>query len=199
VLNDTYSGWTPPSLLNAADMPKDFTYQRIVGPFSAAGSYPVDNTVTVTSSDGATNSSSAHVTVNVPSNGCTLTIGFWKNHPVQTARYLPIWLGTPNASGSVQVTTAGQASSVLGFGGQASNGINKLLGQLLGAKLDIATGADSSAVASTISAADAFLAGHPASTWSSLSKAQQQQQVNSWMSQLDNYNNGLTGPGHCTQ
>jgi hypothetical protein len=179
-------------------MPKDFTYQRIVGPYSAAGSYPVDNTVTVTSSDGATNSSSAHVTVNVPSNGCTLTIGYWKNHQSQTAKYLPIWLGIPNASASVQVMIPTQASSVLGFGGQASNGFNKLLGQLLGAKLDIASGADSSAVASTISAADAFLASHPASSWSTLAKAQQQQ-VNSWMSQLDNYNNGLTGPGHCTQ
>jgi roadblock/LC7 domain-containing protein len=53
-------------------------------------------------------------------------------------------------------------------------------------------------VSSTITAADTFLATHPASSWSSLTKAQQTQ-VNGWATTLDNYNNGLTGPGHCSQ
>jgi hypothetical protein len=78
----------------------------------------------------------------------------------------------------------------------SSNGINKLYAQLLGAKLNGASGADTSAVAAVIAAADAFLATHDTLSWSSLSDAQKSQ-VNSWMSSLDAYNNGQTGPGHC--
>jgi hypothetical protein len=62
------------------------------------------------------------------------------------------------------VASSGQATTILGFSGQASNGINKLMGQELAAKISIAAGADASAVSSTTSAADAFLAGHAASS-----------------------------------
>lgn len=40
-----------------------------------------------------------------------------------------------------------------------------------------------------------MLAGSSTS-WATLSKAGRQS-VNAWMSALDAYNNGLTGPGHC--
>ena len=78
-----------------------------------------------------------------------------------------------------------------------ANGINKLYGQLLGAKLNIANGAGGSAVASVISSADTFLATHNSADWGSLTKAQKTQ-VNTWVTALDAYNNGFTGPGHCT-
>jgi roadblock/LC7 domain-containing protein len=159
----------------------------------------VDNTATVVTSDtGTTSSSSWTVNVTVPSAGCTLTIGYWKTHPDATAKLLPIWLGAAGGPKSIQVTTAAQATTILSFSGDASNGINKLDGQLLAAKLSIATGAGSSAVASTISAADAFLATHNSADWASLTKTQKTQ-VLGWATTLDNYNNGLTGPGHCSQ
>ena len=78
----------------------------------------------------------------------------------------------------------------------ASNGINKLYAQLLAAKLNIANGASGSAIASTISAADAFLAANDSLSWKGLSKASQNT-VLGWMTALDNYNNGLSGPAHC--
>jgi hypothetical protein len=80
----------------------------------------------------------------------------------------------------------------------ASNRINKLYAQSLGAKLNIANGADGSAVASTIAAADAFLATKDSLNWAGLTKARKAQ-VLSWITTLDNYNNGLIGPGHCSQ
>jgi hypothetical protein len=80
----------------------------------------------------------------------------------------------------------------------ASNGINKVYAQLLGAKLNIASGASNSAVLSTINAADAFLATKNSLDWAGLSKTQKNQ-VLGWMSTLDNYNNGLIGPGHCSE
>jgi hypothetical protein len=49
-----------------------------------------------------------------------------------------------------------------------------------------------------IAAADAFLANNNAGDWDSLTKAEQQI-VLGWVEQLDSYNNGLIGPGHCDE
>jgi hypothetical protein len=133
---------------------------------------------------------------------CTRTIGYWKTHAgfgpqgdVVTP-LLPVWLGTAAGAKSVHVTTAALAVSLLDRSGDASNGINKLYAQLLGAKLNIANGADGSAILQAIAQADAFLATHAAADWSSLSSAQRQQ-VLAWAATLDDYNNGRIGPGHC--
>ena len=80
--------------------------------------------------------------------------------------------------------------------GDASNGVNKLYAQELGAKLNIAHGSSSTAINSTLAAADAFLVSYNAADWNSLSKTQKTN-VNNWMSTFDSYNNGLVGPGHC--
>jgi hypothetical protein len=137
-----------------------------------------------------------------PAAECTRTIGYWMNHAgfgpqadVVTP-LLPLWLGTAAGTRSIHVTTAALAVSLLDRSGDASNGINKLYAQLLAAKLNIANGADGSAVLQTITPADAFLAQHGAADWGSLSSAQRQQ-VLAWMSTLDDYNNGRVGPGHC--
>lgn len=133
---------------------------------------------------------------------CTLTIGYWKNHAGlgpqadRVSPLLPQWLGTAGGQSSVQVTTNAQAVTLLDYSSTASNGIDKLYGQLLGAKLNLAAGADGAAVASTITSSDAFLAGHADTSWTGLSGAAQQS-VLGWVGTLDAYNNGLTGPGHC--
>jgi hypothetical protein len=170
--------------------------------------YTLKNTATLTENDtGQSHSDIAQVDIYTGecSGGCTLTIGYWKTHAGFTGRnadrvtpLLPIWLGTVGGSKSIQVTSAPQAVTILSMDQceGASNGITKLDAQLLGAKLNIAEGAASSAVASTITAADTFLATHNCSDWSSLSRADKNT-VLGWMSTLDNYNNGLVGPGHC--
>jgi hypothetical protein len=152
--------------------------------------------------------SGASAAVPQPSPGCTFTIGYWKNHAGEPKKHgfdpdvvtplLPIRLGTLGGPKTVTVTTAHQAVLLLQFSGQASNGINKLYAQLLGAKLNIASGANPSSIASTINAADIFLATHNSADWSGLTKGEQQT-VLGWMSTLDNYNNGVIGPGHCEE
>ena len=94
------------------------------------------------------------------------------------------------------MTSAAQAVGLLDKSDDASNGINKLYAQLLAAKLNIASGADGSAVSQAITQADAFLATHAAADWQSLSAAERQS-VLTWMATLDDYNNGRIGPGHC--
>ncbi|MBK7141490.1 MAG: DNRLRE domain-containing protein [bacterium] len=138
--------------------------------------------------------------------GCSHTIGYWKTHAGfgpqadEVTQYLPIWLGTDGGTKSMQVTSALQAVRVLNqdYYGTSSNGITKLYAQMLGAKLSMADGADGSAIAATIAAADAFLASHDYLDWATMSRADRSM-VNGWKDMLDMYNNGLIGPGHCDE
>ena len=136
--------------------------------------------------------------------GCTLTIGFWKTHAgfgpqddVVTP-LLPVWLGDAGGTKSLPVTDATIAVAVLKMKtyGKNNNGITKLYAQLLGAKLSILTGAFDAAVAGIIADADAFLADHDWNDWRGLTRAEKEM-VLGWKSTLDDYNNGLLGPGHC--
>jgi hypothetical protein len=139
--------------------------------------------------------------------GCTLTIGYWKNHDgsgPQSDEITPliqlaggtIWLGDEGGAESIAVTTAAQASAILAQD-EADNGINKLYAQMLAAKLNILNGACDDAVDETIAEADAFLATHGSDDWEGLT-AEEQQQVLDWKDVFDDYNNGIIGPGHCS-
>ena len=155
---------------------------------------------------GETHEASATVTINTGpctgGNGCTRTIGYWKNHAGLDKKtdvvtpLLPMWLGTANGTQSVLVSTASQAVDILSKSGDASNGIHKLWAQLLAAKLNGASGADGSVVAGIIAQADLFLARTGAPMWDSLSAADRRSVLN-WADFLDRYNNGVVGPGHC--
>lgn len=176
---------------------------------------PVSTTVTGTSTisvpatqySGTAGATWTYYNLPIPTGGCTFTIGYWKTHAgfgpqadVVTP-LLPIQIG--NGTGkSLNVNSAAFAVQLLSFSGSnnvfaASNGINKLYAQLLGAKLSIANGVSGSAVATTIAAADAYLSTHDSGDWANLSKSEKSQ-VLAWMTTLDNFNNGLIGPAHCS-
>lgn len=130
--------------------------------------------------------------------GCSLTIGFWKTHagfgPQDdvVSQYLPINLG------SFVVGDALTAYRVLSMNyyGEPSNGITKLMAQMLGTKLNEASGADVGAVAATLASANTFLMTHSYTDWYTMSK-NEKKTIIGWMSMFDQYNNGLIGPGHC--
>jgi hypothetical protein len=181
-----------------------YTYSRTIGPYAVCGVYNVGNIASLVTNDTATrDEDSANVAVNVPCGGCTLTIGYWKTHAgfgPQADMVTPL---LPQYLGIQSVLTNSKAVQFLSFYGSnnifdASNGINKLYAQLLGAKLNIANGADGSAVASTISQANAYLLSWTSGSWSTINKSQKNM-ILSLMSTLDKYNNGLIGPGHCDQ
>lgn len=117
---------------------------------------------------------------------CTYTIGYWKTHE-------EAWPVAGLTLGSVYYTKA-QLLSILNTA-VTGNGLISLAHQLIAAKLNIANGADPTAASATIIAADAQIGGlvvppigagylHPSTTSSKT-------QV------LDDYNNGIIGPGHC--
>jgi hypothetical protein len=146
------------------------------------------NTVKLTESDTEEeHTSDAKVTITTAEcqqGGCTRTIGYWKTAPHAAAleAQLPITLYP-----GYDVTTVAQAQTILGIP-NPSSADDKLKAQLLAALLDIKAGADGSAVTSTIADAQAYLAGNLTLTKS---------QVLALATVLDNYNNGLIGPGHC--
>lgn len=136
--------------------------------------------------------------------GCTLTIGFWKNHagfgPQDDvlSQYLTITLGDDGGAKSLVVDSAGIAVDVLKMKtyGKNNNGITKLYAQLLAAKLNFAAGASDGDVADYVTDADAFLADHDYMDWDGLSD-DDKDMVMMWQGSFDDYNNGLIGPGHC--
>lgn len=136
--------------------------------------------------------------------GCTRTIGYWKNHAGfkrqadMVTPLLPVFLGTMGGEKTLAVTTARIAVNVLGqqYYGDPSNGITKLYAQLLGAKLNLASGASNGPVDDIIADADEFLADHNWRDWTGLSD-EDKDMILGWHYDLDQYNMGLSGVLHC--
>jgi len=120
---------------------------------------------------------------------CTFTVGYWKNHP-------EAWPVGTLTLGSVAYTQA-ELLSILNepVGG---NGLISLAHQLIATKLNLANGAIPTAlVTSTIAAADAQIGALVVPPVGSgyLSPGSTSGKTNI----LDDYNQGITGPGHCSE
>lgn len=182
------------------DAPKTFTYSRTIGPYSVCGDYTVDNTASFTTNDtGTTGSDSWSVAVNVPCvGGCTLTQGYWKTHSeFGPAPYDNTWAQLPNGA-STLFFNSGQTWYQVFWTAPAGNAYYILAQQYMAAKLNILNGASSTpAVNTAMAGAEAlFMAQGPGDT--TLTK-QERTQALAWAATLDQYNNGLIGPGHCSE
>lgn len=128
-----------------------------------------------------------------PGEGCTLTIGFWKTH------YPDAWPAEVQANGLTlgSVTyTAAQLEDIFNEP-PAGNGLIILAHQLIGAKINIASGADASGIQSSIDAADALIGGLVVPpVGSGFLSPDDTSDLND---ALTDYNEGLTGPGHCEE
>jgi hypothetical protein len=117
---------------------------------------------------------------------CTYTQGYWRNHP-------NAWPVTSLTLGTVTYQAA-ELMAILDNSAQG-NGLVELAHQLIAAKLNIANGADQSAVQQTIVDAETMIGGLmippigndylPPSQTSGLTET------------LTQYNEGTIGPGHC--
>ncbi len=129
---------------------------------------------------------------------CTYSKGYWKNHAGFGPQEDVASQHLPQSLGSVDVTDAQTAVDYLSQNvyGHPSNGITKLYAQLLAAKLNIANGASSSDVDDVISDADSFLDSNDWTAWDSMGK-EEKKDVLGWKDMLNDYNNGIIGPGPC--
>jgi hypothetical protein len=180
----------------AADAPKTFTYSTTIGPFNDCGSKTVTNTASYKTNDsGSMGSASDSIAVTVtdcepPKPKCPLPSLVWKFlgivGPSHIKELLPISLGNPGGSKTVVVTSTLQSLMILGAEWYSSNVVAHLQTELLAAKLNKATGRDTSSIAGAMAAADAFLASK--STSSSLSYSEKSY-AKSLTEQLEKYNN----------
>jgi hypothetical protein len=117
---------------------------------------------------------------------CTYTQGYWRNHP-------DAWPVTSLTLGTVTYQ-AGELMAILDNPAQG-NGLVILAHQLIATKLNIASGADPSAIQQTVTDADSMIGGLmvppigngylPPDQTSNLTET------------LTEYNEGTIGPGHC--
>jgi len=121
-----------------------------------------------------------------PGQNCTYTQGFWKNHP-------DVWPLQSLALGTVSYSDS-QLLQILNRPAQG-NGLVILAHQLIAAKLNIANGADPTAVQQTVIDADSMIGALivPPIGNGYLSPGQTANLTDT----LTEYNEGTIGPGHC--
>lgn len=117
---------------------------------------------------------------------CVYTQGYWKNHT-------EAWPVASLNLGSVSYDQA-QLLAIL-LQSVEGNGLVFLLHQLIATKLNIANGADPSDISTTVAAADGLIGSlvvPPIGNGYLLPR-----DASLLTQELDDYNNGITGPGHC--
>jgi hypothetical protein len=119
--------------------------------------------------------------------GCTLTQGYWKNHP-------DAWPVTSLTLGTITYTQA-QLLEIFKTPVRG-NGLIILAHQLIAAKLNIAAGASDDAVDDAIDDADALVGDQVIPPIGS--GYARPQTTSSLANTLDSYNSGIIGPGSCT-
>ena len=117
---------------------------------------------------------------------CTYTQGYWKNHP-------EAWPVTSLTLGTVNYTMA-QLMMIFGQPAQG-NKLTILAHQLIAAKLNLANGASPSGIATTIADADALIGALVVKPIGSGNLPTSP--ATAYANTLDDWNNGLLGPGHC--
>ena len=189
------------------ELPKTFTYSVYVGPFNACGQYQYTNTAWFVSNDtGATGSDTWTINVNIPCEcGCTLTQGYWKTHSIYgPAPSDPDWykIGDFDKDGISEgpdeaFFLSGQTWYEVFWTAPAGNAYYNLAHQYMAARLNIANGASfPTSVNSALNSASNFF--RTKTPTSALTKTQRTQALK-WADTLDQYNNGLIGPGHCSE
>jgi len=129
---------------------------------------------------------------------CTFTQGYWKTHGIAPkGNNAYAWPDAAKASGLQLGSISYTSADLLSILNQpaAGNGLIALAHQLIAAKLNVAAGADPTAIAADIATSDALIGsrvipplggGYIAPSLTS-----------GLVGILSSYNEGATGPGHC--
>lgn len=203
-VSDTYAG----SLGNVCggSGPQTFTYSRIIGPYSIPGTYGVDNTAKVVTNDSSTeDTSSARVLITVPVAGCTLTQGYWKNHADPEKHYDSAWdlitgSGGPGPN-TVFFLSGISYLEVLRESPAGGNAYYQLAHQYIAAVLNQLKGASGTTeVQDALVSARGLLSVHtPAEIKGLKGNSTLRQRFIILAGILAGYNEGRTGPGHCSE
>jgi hypothetical protein len=197
-------------------LPKTFNYSVNFGKNQSAdvvlvcGANSYSNTASFETVDDAndtaqsgSDSVTVDATVNCPilSNGCTLTQGYWKTHNDSFKG------GAPTDDNWEHLTSEEQTSfayllgsdswfNILWSAPKGGNVWYQLAHQWMAAQLNVWNGASASAITPALANAEAWL--HLHSPLQKL-KAKDATDAAAWASLLGSYNEGLIGPGHCSE
>ena len=184
-------------------LPYSFTYSRnIVG--TTCGSSTVDNTASFLTNDTAATGSDSW-TVNVTVNcvlGCTLTQGYWKTHSQQgPAPYDDTWALLGAQQETATFFLSGKSWYGVFWTAPAGNAYYQLADQYMAAQLNVLNGANVPANVQTAlnQAATLFNTYTPAQIAALKGNSTLRQQFVSLAGVLGSYNEGQTGPGHCSE
>jgi hypothetical protein len=197
-VSDSLAG--PLGIVCARDnIPTTFIYNLDLGPYEQCGQqYQVTNQASIMASDsGATQSANSTVNISVPCVGCTLSQGYWKTHSnYGPAPYDDTWALLPSGAATT-FFLSGQTCYGILWTGVKGNAYYNLAKAYITAKLNKLNGAASTLnVNSTLTWAENFFNHYGPSA--NLSTSLRANALN-YASLLDQYNNGLIGPGHCSE
>ncbi|MCA9195529.1 MAG: hypothetical protein KDB03_27345 [Planctomycetales bacterium] len=176
-----------------------FSYDMTVK-YDTCGKYTVVNKATFITNDTDTTGNDTHtLDVNVPcAGGCTLTQGYWKTHSSYgPAPYDDTWA---QIGEDTTFFLSGQSYYQVLWTSPAGNVYYNLAHQYIAAKLNLLNGAAGADVQGTFDNATSLLSQYTPSTIAGL-KANNptRKEFVKLASILDQYNNGLIGPGHCSE
>lgn len=194
----------------AADAPTNFIYTLNFGAHPDADVVLEcgENTHTniadfVTHDTDATGSDEWTVNANVSCNlGCTLTQGYWKTHSQEgPAPYDDAWQNIGPLEEDTAFFLSGMNWYQVFWTPPAGNAYYNLAHQYMAAKLNVLNGADAPAevTAALASAESLFNTYTPAQVAALKANNATRKLFISLASTLDQYNNGLIGPGHCSE
>lgn len=207
-VSDTNVGSLGTICVNAA--PAIFSYAYDIGPYEACGDYTVENTASfVTNDQGATGENTWNIPVNVPCDGgCTLSPGYWKTHNESFfggagKKADPTWqLVEPSAENSPFYHSGQSWYDVLWTPPQGNVYYN-LARAYIAAYLNVNNinddnTADGSAVSAELAAALALFHTYTPAQVADL-KGKDRKEWTDLASTLDDFNNGIIGPGKCDE
>jgi hypothetical protein len=194
---DDHVGWLGKVCVNPGTA--TFHYTMEIGPYDACGPFEVVNIASFVGIDtGATGNDSWIVGGEVPcDDGCSLTPGYWKTHSERgPAPYDATWAKLPNGADTAFFSTGVSYYTALWTSPQG-NAYWILAHAYIAAKLNGLNEADVSSIQSTFDQATALLQSYLPGQITNRHPARAQ--FLSLATTLDNYNNGLIGPGHCSE
>jgi hypothetical protein len=138
-----------------------------------------------------------------PSTGCTLTLGYWKTHNATFPGGAPVdptWALLPG--GLAEGTTfflSGMTWYEVFWTPVGGNAYYNLAHQYMAAKLNVLAGANPAAVSTALSDAETLFNTYTPAQIGALSGSNNlRKQFIALAGTLGSYNEGLTGPGHCS-
>lgn len=135
---------------------------------------------------------------NPPGVGCTRTLGYWKTHSHRgPAPYDDAWLNIGPLGADTEFFDLGRTWYQVFWTAPRGNANYILAHQYMAAKLNILNGAATTpAVVAAITGAEAYFGA--LGSLSSAPTGATRATLLGWADTLDQYNNGVIGPGHCS-